>query len=304
MGNVTELVMMKHKNCGATIQKLDKDSYCVLSSGEVKNYEHNETRADDKKSVRSSLNRLRSIINANVTIPQNCKFVTLTYAENMTDRKKLYIDRQNYWRRFKSYCKSNQIQVPEYISVIEPQGRGAFHLHELLIWNQKAPFIPNDDIWKCWSPSGITKGEDFTKTKAISDCDNIGAYFSAYLADMPLDEYENLPKNEKPEIQQEVLEKEFSDDEGLTKKKKFIKGGRLHLYPSGINIYRASKGIIYPQYEYTNYKKAKEKVSGATETFSQTIIVADDVRDFSNEITKSYYNLKRPNSYGNDNITK
>ena len=46
-GNVSELVMMKRKNCMATIQKLNKESYCILSTGEVKDYEHYETRADD-----------------------------------------------------------------------------------------------------------------------------------------------------------------------------------------------------------------------------------------------------------------
>ena len=293
-GNVTELMMIKHKNNCATIEKINKELYCILSTGEVKEYQHYESRADDTKSVRATLDRLRGIINSNVTDAQNCKFITLTYADNMTDRKRLYIDRQNYWRRLKAYCKLNKIAIPEYISVLEPQGRGAFHLHEILIWNNKAPYISNDEIWRCWSPDGITKGKDFTKTKAISDCDNIGAYFSAYLADMPLDEYQALSDSEKIlNSNNEILEKEFLDDEGNAKRKKFIKGGRLYLYPSGVNIYRTSKGIVMPQYEYTSYKKAKEKVSGATETFSQTLVISDENRDFTNEITKVYYNSCR-----------
>lgn len=285
--------MMKQINNCATIQKINKDFYCVLSTGAVKEYEHYDTRADDTKGVRSTLDRLRGIINCNVTEPQNCKFVTLTYAENMIDRQKLYIDRKNYWRRFKAYCKQTGISEPQYISVLEPQGRGAFHLHELYIWAEKAPYIPNEDIWLCWSPIGHQNGKDFVKTKGVNNCDNIGAYFSAYLADMPLNEYEALQDTEKINSYLDIQEKEFPDEDGNVKKKKFIKGGRLHLYPSGVNIYRTSKGIVMPQYEYTSYKKAKEKVSGATETFSQTFVISDDSRDFTNEITKVYYNSLR-----------
>lgn len=295
-GNVSELVMMKRKNCMATIQKLNKESYCILSTGEVKDYEHYETRADDTKGVRATLDRLRGIINCNVTEAQNSKFITLTYAENMTDREKLYIDRKNYWRRFKAYCKQKGITTPEYISVLEPQGRGAFHLHEILIWNTKAPYIPNEEIWRCWSPDGIMNDKDYTKTKAITDCDNIGAYFSAYLADMPIEEYQKLLPDNAIVPESDILDKEFKDDDETIKKKKFVKGGRLHLYPTGVQIYRKSKGIVMPEYEYTTYKKAKEKVSGATETFSQTFVISDDVRDFTNEITKVYYNSKRANS--------
>lgn len=285
--------MMKQKNSGATIRKINKELYCILSTGEVKEYDHYDTRADDTKGVRITLDRLRGIINCNVTEPQNCKFVTLTYAENMTDRRRLYIDRQNYWRRFKAYCKRCEILEPQYISVLEPQGRGAFHLHELYIWAEKAPYIPNDDIWLCWSPVGYQNGKDFVKTKGVNNCDNIGAYFSAYLADMPIEDYDALPDTEKTNTNLDIQEKEFSDEDGNVKKKKFIKGGRLHLYPAGVNIYRTSKKIVMPQYEYTSYKKAKEKVSGATETFSQTFAITDEERDFTNEITKAYYNSKR-----------
>jgi hypothetical protein len=288
--------MMKLRNSYATIQKLDKENYCVLSTGEVKEYQHNETRADDTKSVRVTLERLRGIINSNVLEAQNCKFVTLTYAENMTDRDKLYTDRKNYWRRFKAYCVKRKIEVPEYISVLEPQGRGAFHLHEIIIWSTKAPYISNTDIWECWSPNGKKNNKDYTSTKSISDCDNIGAYFSAYLADMPLDEYRTL----KPEgviiPESNILDKEFTDIDETVKKKKFVKGGRLHLYPAGVNIYRTSSGIVKPEYEYTSYKKAKEKVSEGTETFSQTLLVVDEIRDFQNEITKQYFNSRRANS--------
>lgn len=44
----------------------------------------------------------------------------------------------------------------------------------------KAPYIDNSVIAEKWR-------HGFTKTKAVHGVDNIGAYFSAYLADMPLE---------------------------------------------------------------------------------------------------------------------
>lgn len=40
-----------------------------------------------------------------------------------------------------------------------------------------------------------------------------------------------------------IEEKEVTDDAGEKVSKKFVKGGRLCLYPSGTNLYRYSKGI-------------------------------------------------------------
>lgn len=296
MGNITELVMMDKHNNQANIKKLDSDHYVDLKTGEIKEFAHWDDRADGLGSVRKTLENLRNIINANVSSPENCKFVTLTYRDNMTDVQQLYSDRQNYWLKFKRYCKKKGIPVPEYISVVEPQGRGAWHLHDILIWASKAPFIPANDIWYLWSKDGCLQreidgvGYDFVKVQAVTDCDNVGAYFSAYLADMPLDEAESIGLFREG---LEVNEKEFHDIDGNKKIKKFVKGGRLRLYPSGMNIYRRSKGVKDPTIEYMQYSRAKEKVSAATETFSRTIVLTDSLNGFENTITKRYYNISR-----------
>lgn len=48
----------------------------------------------------------------------------------------------------------------EYIVAMEPQNRGAWHAHLILIFNGKAPFIPNDEISALW-------GQGFVKTKGL-----------------------------------------------------------------------------------------------------------------------------------------
>ena len=229
MGNVTELTAMQKRAYGAPTVRIDKDHYKDLRSGCIHEYAHGETRADNADSVRRTLATVRALINCNVTVPQNCRWLTFTYAENMTDTKRLHRDWCVFWKKFQRWCKANSIAVPEYISVVEPQGRGAWHLHVFFVWQETAPFLDNNKvIAPMW-------GNGFTKTKAVSNCDNVGAYFSAYLGDMPLDEFQDLAPDEQATTFV-INEKPVTDPDGQTVTKKIVKGGRLKLYPPGMNI--------------------------------------------------------------------
>lgn len=298
MGNITELTVMKKPALGPPVVKIDKDHYVDKRSGEVFQYDHIANRSESIDSIRKTLAYIRALINTNVTVPENCRWVTLTYRQRedktqecvpMTDSKRLYEDYRRFWLRFCYWCSSNGHGKPEYITVQEPQGSGSWHIHAFFIWSSKAPFIPNDAVMsKLW-------GQGFPKTKAVTDCDNAGAYFTAYLADMPLDEVQQLSISEQHQSMSgnEVLEKEFQDDDGNVKKKKFVKGGRLFLYPSGMNIVRKTKGIKLPVVERMYYSEAQKKVSAATETFSRSYEIVDEAGETLNYIHKSYYNSKR-----------
>jgi len=260
-----------------------------LRTGELLKYEHIENRAESTDSIRRTLSHIRALINTNVAVPENCRWVTLTYSENMTDTKRLYKDYERFWKRFCYWCKTNGHEKPEYITVQEPQGRGAWHIHAFFIWPGKAPFIPNDDVMqKLW-------GQGFTKTKALDNCDNIGAYFSAYLGDMPLDEVHQLPAADQIRALGAggIEEKEFANEQGHTKKKKFVKGGRLFLYPPKMNIVRKTKGIKLPVVEKMTYSEAKEKVRSAKQTFSRAYEIVADDGSVINTICKTYYNSRR-----------
>jgi len=290
MGNVTEVITFKKRPMeGPPIKKLSKEQYLDLRSGEVKDYEHIENRAECKDSITRTLAWIRALINTNVTEPQNCRWVTLTYAENMTDTARLYKDYHAFWKRFCYWCKTNGHSKPEYISVIEPQGRGAWHVHAFFIWGEKAPFVPNNEVTQAlW-------GHGFTKTKEVTDCDNVGAYFSAYLADMPLDEAMQLPEVERRKATQgrEVMDKQFTNEANQTKEKKFVKGGRLYLYPAGMNIVRRSRGIKSPEVSWTTSGEAREKASSGKLTFSSAFEVLNDDGQPVNVLLKEYYNSKR-----------
>ena len=289
MGNVTLVTTFHKEPVAPPVKKLTKDLYLDVRTGEVKEYKHIENRSESKDSIRHTLAWIRALINTNVTVPRNCRWVTLTYKENMTDTKRLYEDYKRFWQKFCRWCKNNGHKKPEYISVIEPQGRGAWHIHAFFIWEDTAPFISNNDVMApLW-------GQGFTSTKQVDNCDNIGAYFSAYLADMPLEDAEKLPEDERTKAMYagEVLVKEFQNGQEQAKEKKFIKGGRLYLYPAGMNIIRRSKGIKDPVTEWTTSKKAKEKVSRAKLTFSRAYEIVGDDGLALNTINKEYYNSKR-----------
>ena len=289
MGHITEVLTMQKACSGSPCKKIDKDHYVDTRTGELFEYSHIENRAESTESIRHTLIHIRALINTNVTEPQNVRWVTLTYAENMTDTKRLMCDYEKFWKRFCYWCKKQGYSKPEYITVQEPQGRGAWHVHAFFIWQEKAPFIPNDIMRDLWQ-------QGFTKTKAMQDCDNVGAYFSAYLGDMPLDEVQALPPDEMQKSlagSVAIEEKKFTDDAGLTKDKKFVKGGRLYLYPPGMNIVRKTKGIRLPEVEYMDRSEAEKKVCSAKQTFSQTYEVLDDGGAVVNVISKAYYNSKR-----------
>lgn len=283
MGNIKEIMCLE-KRCIAPfgIKKLNAYEYVVLDTGEVKEYNKIENRAHDKESLRKTFKHIRELINTNFTGERNELCFTITYKENMTDPKLLYTDFKNFMKKLKYKYGS-----VDYINVVEPQGRGAWHCHILLKFNDlKKSYIPNKEVAQMW-------GHGFVKVKAIKkDIDNLGAYLSAYLGDIELND-DNLVQlvNDGLIKPGEAINVKEVEVDGA--KKKIIKGGRLHYYPPGINIYRCSRGIKQPTVTHLSYEKAKKIVGAATPTYSTKTIIKDDDGKIINSITYEQYNLKR-----------
>ena len=201
-GNITEVTYTSRRSKGGTTRKISKDEYVDIRDGQVKEFNHQDRRSDDLKSVSRSMKQGRDMINANVINPAEWRWITLTYAEDMTDQKKLYNDFKNFIQKFKPFYSFNR-----YIICVEPQRRGAWHIHLLLGFPTEAPFIPNDILARTW-------GHGFVKARKLDNVDNVGAYLTAYLADIPLDELtpsevgractvkevDTLDENGKPEV--------------------------------------------------------------------------------------------------------
>ena len=170
-GNFVTMIALDKRSRGGSIKKLNKDEYVNTITGEVSKFKHNETRRDNKRELLRTFSKLRDIINTNVTNPENCKWITLTYKENMQDTQRLYKDIDKFNKKLR-YVYGHY----EYIIVIEPQERGAWHAHCIIIFPDKAPYMPNANVAELWS-------NGFTQTKALQNIDNIGAYLTAYLTD-------------------------------------------------------------------------------------------------------------------------
>ena len=171
---------------------------------------------DRIRDLRESMARLRDVINA------GCKpgsiWTTHTYRALVRDPLAVKQDWQAYIRWARRYT-GRQL---EYIAALEPQRRGAWHIHAIIIPgadDQTSVYIPQADALAAWRsiaskrmPEGDTRTSGGVHLHRIEDGgDNIGAYLSAYLSDLPGD-----------------------------------KGGRLHYYPAGMHFWRASRGVERP----------------------------------------------------------
>jgi len=282
-GNTTQIRAMSQKTLPHT-KKLSRDEYMVLSTGEVKDIDHSNTRRiDNEISVKQTFSRLRDRINANVINPTHCKFVTLTYKDNMTDNKHLKADLKKYYLRFNYYCKKRNIKPPEYITVIEPQGRGAFHAHIIYIFSKKAPYISNDDLLKLWR-------HGFVNIKNIDDeVNNVGAYLTAYLTDMCLDDVKDIRqlKNIK---ETDIKTIDVVDENGNKVSKTFIKFLRLQNFPKGMRIYRCSKGVKKPVRYNCRYGEALEQVKDHELVYEKSIALIDEDGTEKTKINYQHYN--------------
>ena len=198
------------------VRRINKTLYEVISTGEVREYKTN-----DKKggwSLKRTMEKLTGLIRVNFNGGKNELFLTLTYKENMTDTKRLMTDFQKFWQRLTYHMKDRKLG---YISVAEPQGRGAWHLHVLVKAMDGEPlFIPYQTVNQLW-------GHGMTQTERI-ECEDCGAYFTAYFTQV---------QNHKWDIAEDKKEPTKAE----------TKASRLHLYPMGFNFYRASRNMAKPE---------------------------------------------------------
>jgi hypothetical protein len=120
-------------------------------------------------SLQKAKKRLRREINANMDEwVQESKFITLTYADNLTDLKESNANFNKFIKRLNYQLK---IKL-KYSCVVEFQKRGAIHYH-LVTYN--LPYIKNSELAEIW-------GHGFIKINKIEQVDNVGAYVTKYMS--------------------------------------------------------------------------------------------------------------------------
>lgn len=295
MGHIVEIQYLKAMNRRANIKKLSKTMYLELSTGEVKEFSRSATRKDNVNSLRQTFKKLAYLINANFHGKRNELFLTLTYEENVCDLKRVGRDLDVFLKRLKRFVqKKFDVCDIEHIAVKEPQQRGAWHFHILLKFpTLKRVYISNDEVSLLW-------GNGFVNVKSTAKMgNNLGAYLCAYLSDLEITD---------EELQDQNYLKMVADWEGVqgiqsTKKdenKRVIKGGRLHLYPVGMNIFSRSKGMKYPERKIMTYTSARSNLNLLNQnlTMRKSIEICDEATNFENVIVFEQYNKKNDGDGG------
>lgn len=171
MGNITQVVSLAHKNNSCPIQKLNKDEYFLIESGEVFNCKHSENRGQNINGIRFSISKLRNLINNNFIGGSNELWITLTFGDNkIYNPNDLCPIFEKFIKRLRYYFKDLKL---DYIYIPEPHEKGDWHIH-LLLKADKTLYIENSKLNEIWS-------NGFVKVNRLNDIDNIGAYVSAYL---------------------------------------------------------------------------------------------------------------------------
>lgn len=246
-GSIIRYSVQSFRNRDNYIKLLSDRQYMDTRTGEVKDRKFiAKTRWDNIKNIRKSMQDGRDVINANVHDLARTVWVTFTYAENMQDEKKLYRDWDNFNRAYRKIVGNY-----EYIIAVEPQKRGAWHIHAFLIFDHEV-MLDYRRIIHTWGKGRVEVQYMY------GDVDNLGAYLSAYLC--------NLDLNEKAQtLGYHDLNVVACERTG----KMYEKGQRLGMYPKGMKIFRRSKGVVKPETEWVEVVEAEKRIKAlaATRTF-------------------------------------
>ena len=254
------------------MKKLNRNEMVNRVTGEITEVHHITNRADPKnyESLRATFKRLKRLIGANFKGGYSELWCTLTYADSpMMDSKRLYADFKRFMRRLRTITGKKLA----YIVIIEPQASGSLHAHLLLkTIDGSRLYIANSDLRKAW-------GQGFVNVRRLSDSDNVSAYVMAYVSDVDLNN----------------LEGEFNNNDQNTPKR-IIKGGRLSLYPIGMQIYRRSRYGIKEATKIKDTKKnikSKYHIDGAKPSYYRKIDIKHKADENPIEIETEYYSRKK-----------
>lgn len=232
-----------------SIKKISNEQYVVLSTGEIKKFKRKENKGDENiRSIRRALGKCRDIINTNLIDEEKAISLTLTYEEKVDDVKQVGKDFTAFIRRLR-----NMVGECEYIYVVELQKRGSWHIHAILIFDTKAPFIVCEEIESMWG-KGIVDVQNTKNAMAL------GLYLTSDVK---------------------------KDKSGNTK----VKGAHIEKYEKGMRVFRCSRGLKKPTIKYKQGKDIKGELADK-ELIHETNYEYTAPNGFHNIVCKNTYQKK------------
>lgn len=138
--------------------------------------------------------------------------------------------------------------------MVEPCASGAWHIHAIIIFNDRHKVLSTDDVTACW-----LKG--YSDSRYVDNARGLAKYFE--VAEISEEEaawigYENLSIGQ-------------------------VKGLRAKFYPTGTHLYRVSRGIKRPTKQQMTYGEAKENIGTAQQIGKTDIALIDE---WGNEVNR------------------
>lgn len=243
------------------VLKLSKEEYLILSTGEIKKYEYSDKRYT--WNLGRTFRELRYLIRTNFAAEgSNQLMITLTYGENMQDSERLMVDFDAFMKRLKRKLKGHKL---DYITVAEPQARGAWHMHLMLKSDQPVLYVDNREMERIWR-------HGMTKTERLKS-DDVGAYYVSYFTDLTIEAKEQSDKPNKE----------------MSKARK--KGQRLHFYPKNFKFYRCSQGITRPTKEQREYWQVQAEFGEPVHTTTHDVMIENELDQVEQEEGKVAFKL-------------
>lgn len=169
-GNIIEIYEYEKGYAkGYSLSAAEKSNRGRKKGMKSKNYEANRAMA-----LNRAKNQLRRLINANIGAygrEFTAKFITLTFAENVTNLDEAHYEYKKFLKRLNYAMFDSKQANLRYSAVVEFQKRGAIHYH-VIFYN--LPYLRADRLADIW-------GNGFVKINKIDDVDNVGAYVTKYM---------------------------------------------------------------------------------------------------------------------------
>lgn len=152
----------------------------LIQKGERENYEKGQEGQKREDSLYRTRQNIIRLINTNIT--KYSKFITLTYSDNIQDRKKVLKD----FRIFREKWQRTFGYKLKYVAVIETQQRGSLHIHTVVFNDQVIDFKKLKNVWVHGTTNVHVIDDRYRKNGLIyyknkDSYVNIGVYMAKYI---------------------------------------------------------------------------------------------------------------------------